>query len=218
MRDIAVYGAGAYGEEVYLLIEKINSYCSTEENKWNFIGFFDDNFTLFSGNNTYGEILGGIDALNEYQGPLSLVIGVANSSAIHAILDRITKEDIDFPNIIDPDTSFIDKRTFEIGQGNIIGEGCRFSPKVTIGDFNVIVNDSVFGHDAVVGSYNIFFPEVRLSGKTIVGDDNLLGMRSAVFQGVRIFDNVKLSAGSILSMNARSGATYIGNPAKRLKI
>lgn len=218
MRDIAVYGAGAYGEEVYLLIEKVNSYCSTEDQKWNFIGFFDDNYNLSSTENTYGNILGGIDALNNYQGPLSIVIGIASSTAIHAILGRITKLDVDFPNIIDPDTSFIDKNTFKIGVGNIIGEGCRFSPKVTLGDFNIIVNDSVFGHDAFVGSYNVFFPEVRLSGKTVVGDNNLFGMRTAVFQGVRIFDNVKLSAGSILSMNARSGFTYIGNPAKRLKI
>lgn len=216
--NIAVYGAGAYGEEVYLLIEKMNLFTKDSDEKWNFIGFFDDNPQKYNGANSYGTILGDIDVLNSYEGPLSLVIGIASSNAIHCILSKITKTDISFPNIIDPETGFLDRDSVCFGKGNIIGNGCRFSPKVKMGDFNIVVNDSVFGHDAVIGNYNILFPEVRLSGKTVVGNDNLFGMRTAVFQGIRVGDNIKLSAGSILSMNARSGYTYFGNPAKRLKL
>lgn len=214
MRNIAVFGAGAYGEEVYLLIEKINQVKPV----WNFIGFFDDNYTQYGGYNTYGKILGGIHELNALQGELDVVIAIANSFVIRNILDRVSKEDVNYPNIIDPDTGYLDKSSFSIGKGNVIGNGCRFSPKVSIGDFNIIVNDSVFGHDVRIGSYNVFFPETRLSGKVVVGDFCLFGMRTAVYQGIKIPNRVKLSAGSILSINAREGFTYIGNPAKRLII
>lgn len=215
-RDIAVFGAGAFGEEVYLLIEKINR--SQPTNRWRFVGFFDDAFEGSEGNNDYGPILGGISALNAYSRELDVAIGIASSSAIIRILDRIEMKNRHFPNIIDPDTSFIDRDSVVFGQGNIIGEGCRFSPKVTMGDFNIVVNDCVFGHDAQIGSYNVFFPEVRLSGKTVVGDNNLFGMRTAVYQGIKIENDIKLAAGSILCMNARSGYTYFGNPAKRMKV
>lgn len=214
MRKIAVYGAGAYGEEVYLLIRKLN----TIEKKWDFIGFFDDNYCIYNGKNYYGKVVGGMDELNKIEEDIDVALGVASPNAIKSILGRITKENITFPNIIDPETGYIDKESFHIGIGNVIGNGCRFSPKVTIGNYNVVVNDTIFGHDAIVGNYNVFFPETRLSGKVIVGDECIFGMRTAVFQGVKIADRVKLSAGSILSMNAREGNTYLGNPAKRLKL
>lgn len=218
-RKIAVFGAGAYGEEVYLLIQKMNeSRLSSRDILWDFVGFFDDNPQNFSGANSYGVVLGDMDALNAFDGELDLAIGIGSSTAIHNILNRITKKDVRYPNIIDPDTGYLDEDSFTIGKGNIIGNGCRFSPKVSVGDFNIIVNDTVFGHDVKIGNYNVFFPEVRLSGKVTVGNDNLFGMRSAVFQGITIGDNVKLSAGSILSINARSGYTYFGNPAKKLQI
>ena len=215
-RDIAVFGAGAFGEEVYLLIEKINRSRTTDH--WRFIGFFDDAYEGTEGENDYGPILGGISALNAYPRELDVAIGIASSSAIKKILERIEMKGRYFPSIIDPDTSFIDHNSVVIGQGNIIGEGCRFSPKVEMGDFNIVVNDCVFGHDAHIGNYNVFFPEVRLSGKTTVGDNNLFGMRTAVYQGIKIENDIKLAAGSILCMNARSGYTYFGNPAKRMKM
>lgn len=215
--NIAIYGAGAFGEEVYLLIEKINRSLPVA-NRWTQVGFFDDDPSLAGKFNSYGPVLGGTDVLNAFKGPLSIAFGIGSSKAIRSILSRIVKENVQFPNIIDPDTSFLDQASVSFGQGNVVGEGCRFSPKAKIGNFNIIVNDCVFGHDAVVGDCNIFFPEVRLSGKSVVGNDCLFGMRSAVFQGMKVGDDVRLSAGSILSMNARPGCTYMGNPARIMKM
>lgn len=215
---IAVFGAGAFGEEVYLLVEKINRFLPAGKPRWEFVGFFDDNLSLAGSNNSYGPVLGGTDALNAFEGPLSVAFGIGSSAAIQSIVSRITKKDILYPNLIDPDTSFLDRDSVVFGQGNVVGEGCRFSPKSRMGNFNIVVNDCVFGHDSVVGDYNIFFPEVRVSGKAVVGNGCLMGMRSAVFQGIKVGDGVRLAAGSILSMNARPGCTYMGNPARMLKI
>lgn len=216
MKDIAIIGAGSYGQEIACLIEKINK--REAQPQWNFIGFFDDNSCLWNTSNNYGSVLGGMEALIKVTSPLSLVVAIANVFVLDRIVSSLSNLNFDFPNLIDPDTSFIDYDAFKIGKGNIIGEGCRFSPNVCLGNFNIIVNDSVFGHDVSVGSKNVFFPAVRLSGHVCVGNRNIFGVRSTVLQGFKIGSDVKLASGCILMNNARDGFTYRGNPARKYVI
>ena len=216
MKDIAIYGAGAYGQEIFCLIRKINARLDSPQ--WNFIGFFDDNDKIWNQKNRYGEILGGMGVLNAWSKPLDLVVAIANVSFLKNAVERISNSQIDFPNIIDPDTCFLDKETFEIGKGNVVGEISRFANNVKVGDFNIIVNDGVFGHDDVIGNFNVFYPDARLSGRVTCGDCNLFGVRSTVLQGLKIGNNVKLSAGSILMNNTQDGFVYRGNPARKFSL
>lgn len=218
MKDIAVYGAGSYGQEIACLIRKLNSVARTGDTIWNFVGFFDDDETLWDKETGYGKVIGGFDVLNSWTSSLSVAIAIANVSALHHILSRIQNPLICFPNIVDPETSFLDIASFSIGKGNIIGAGCRFSPKVSLGDFNIIVNDSVFGHDVSIGNFNIFFPEVRLSGCVSVGHDNMFGVRTVVLQGFKIGSGVKMASGSFLMNDAVDGYLYRGNPARKIKL
>jgi acetyltransferase-like isoleucine patch superfamily enzyme len=213
MNNIAVFGAGAYGQEIYCLIRKINQ-CS-EVPLWNFIGFFDDNDKLWNTTNHYGRILGGTDHLNNWTEPLDVAIAIANVAVLKKIVMQLDNPNLSYPNIIDPDTSYLDRDTVEMGKGNIVGEITRFAPNVRLGDFNIIVNDCVFGHDDIVGSFNVFFPDTRLSGHVTCGDANLFGVRSTVLQGLAVGNNVKLTAGSLLMNNAQDGFTYRGNPARK---
>lgn len=213
MKDIAIIGAGAYGQEIFCLIRKINE--RQVSPRWNFIGFFDDNKTLWSTSNHYGSIIGGIDSLNDWKENMDVVIAIANVSVLEKIVAKLDNERLDFPNIIDPDTHYLDKETVKMGKGNIVGEITRFAPNVTLGDFNIVVNDGVFGHDDVIGNYNVFFPDSRLSGHVTCGNGNMFGVRATVLQGIQIGNNVKLAAGSMLMNNALDGFTYRGNPARK---
>ncbi len=216
MRNIAVFGAGSYGEEIACLIRKINIRCNDKSEKWNFIGFFDDDSSLWGMDKGYGKVLGGMQMLNAWNEPLNIVIAVANVKILKIIIDKISNPLLEFPNLIDPDTSFLDYDSVSFGIGNIIGEGCRFAPKVHMGSFNIVVNDCIYGHDVIVGSYNVFYPAVRLSGHVSVGDENMFGVRTTVLQGFKVGNNVKLASGSLLMNNARDGYIYRGNPAKKI--
>ena len=216
MKDIAVFGAGAYGQEICCLIRKINS--RQKDPDWNFIGFFDDNENLWNTSNHYGKIIGGTDTINAWGTPLDVAIAIANVNVLKKVVENMTNPNLSFPNIIDPDTSFLDKETFHAGKGNIVGEVTRFATNVTLGNFNIIVNDGVFGHDDIIGDYNVFYPAVRFSGCVSCGDCNLLGVRSTVLQGLKIGSHVKLAAGSLLMNNAQDGFTYRGNPARKFNI
>lgn len=216
MNKIAIYGAGSYAQEIACLINKINAKRNKELGQWDFIGYFDDDMSLWNKELLYGRVLGGIESLNHYIGRLNVIIGIANVKIIKMIVSKIDNCNIEYPNIIDPDTSFTHKDSFKVGKGNVIGEGCRIGPNVNIGDYNIIVNDSIFGHDVIVGNFNVFFPAVRLSGKVKVESYNTFGVRTTILPGLNVASKNKFAPGCIMYSNAESGFMYSGNPARKI--
>lgn len=213
MKDIAIFGAGGFGREVACLIRRINEVCPT----WNFVGFFDDNETLWGTENEYGKILGGSKMLNAWTTPIDVAIAIGNPKAIEVICQKLLNENIDFPNIIDPTFEIIDKDNYRMGKGNIIQRHSSISINVSIGNFNVFNGSNAIGHDSVIGDYNVVMPAVRISGLVKVGNKNLLGVGSIIIQQMTIGDNVTLGAGSVLMTKAKKEGIYIGVPAKIFK-
>lgn len=212
MRDIAIFGAGGFGREVYCLLRMINEV----DSKWNFVGFFDDGKEKGS-SNEYGEILGGIKELNAWLKPLSIVIAIGSPNAVAKISSSINNENIDFPNIISPDTKFLDAARISLGKGNLICSNCLFSTNIQIGDFNVFNGFITVGHDAVIGNYNSIMPSVRISGEVKIGDGNYFGVGSIVLQQVRIGCNTVIGANSLIIRKTKNGNTYMGSPASIVK-
>lgn len=211
MKDIAIYGAGGFGREVACLINIENK----KKPEWNFIGFFDDDVELKGKSNEYGNILGNIDAVCNWDKPLCLLIAIGNGNTIRQVVNQITNPNISFPNFIHHAT-YSDEENMSIGKGNIV-TGAHFSCAVHIGDFNIINGGVVFGHDVKVGNFNSFMPDVRVSGNVIIGDCNFFGINSIILQGIDIKNDVRLGAGSVLMHKPKPGNLYIGNPAKVFK-
>lgn len=217
MKNIAIYGAGGFGREVACLVKCIND--AADEPTWNLVGFFDDNMEIRGKQiSHYGPCLGGLTELNSWSKPLSVVISVGNPNAIRVIVGKITNKNIDFPNVIAPDFKIVDPKTFHIGKGNIIQGGCSVSCDVTFGDFNIFNGSVVFGHNDIVGNYNAFMPGIRVSGEVEIGDCNFFGVASIILQQIKIGNNIRLGAGSVLITKPRDGKLYMGNPARRTEL
>ena len=214
MKDIAIYGAGGFGREIACLINLINK----ENPVWNLIGFFDDNSELKGTHNEYGKVLGGRDELNAWQTPLDVAIAIGNPTILKKVAEGITNPLIDFPNLIAPTTTFLDRDNVRIGKGNIICSNCLISCNVTIGDFNILNGFVPVGHDTEMGNYNVVMPSVNISGGVKMGDENFLGVPSVVLQYVKIGNQVKLGANSVLMRNAKDNLLYMGNPAVKMKL
>ena len=212
MKDIAIFGAGGFGREVYCLLRMIDE----ANSKWNFVGFFDDGKEKGS-SNEYGEILGGIKELNAWLNPLSIVIAIGSPKVVAKISTSINNENIDFPNIISPDTKFLDASHISLGKGNLICSNCLFSTNVQIGDFNIFNGFVAVGHDAVIGNYNSFMPSVRISGEVKIGDGNYFGVGSIVLQQIKIGCNTVIGANSLIIRKTKDGNTYMGSPASIVK-
>jgi len=215
INDIAIFGAGGFGREVACLLRQINEV----ERRWNLIGFFDDNKSLWGKKiSHFGDCLGGMNALNDYPDALAVVLAIGNPDVLKSLSEKIINKNITFPNIIHPSFRVNDPETFRIGHGNIIQSMCIVTCDVTIGDFNVMDGQDVLGHDVEIGRFNVLMPGVRISGGTKVEEQNVFGVGSIVLQGMKIGKNVRLAAGSVLMTRPRDGYLYLGNPARRTEL
>lgn len=209
MKNLVIYGAGGFGRETACLIRAINEL----QPQWNLLGFIDDG--LPEGTvNRYGKVLGNLDWLNNYELPLSVAMAIANPKILQSITTKFTNSNLVFPNIIAPAVGFYDKDSFQIGKGNIIFFGCRFSCDVAIGDFNLFNGFVALGHDVKLGNCNILNPSVRLSGEVVVGDGNFFGVQSIILQGNKIGNDTKIGVNSVIMRDTKDGYLYHGNPAK----
>jgi len=213
MKDIAIYGCGGFGREVACLIERINE----TEPQWNFIGFYDDGHE--KGFMTdMGPVIGNADDLNAVDKSLAIAIAIGSPKTVKAVREKIVNKNIEFPNIIAPDFGYAKEGTYKMGEGNIISGGCSMSVNTRIGNFNVLNGSIVMGHDAILGDYNSFMPATRISGNVVIGDCNFVGMMCGILQGVKIGNNTRIAAGSIVMRNTKDGYLYMGNPAKRIEL
>ena len=211
MKDIAIYGAGGLGREIACILKEINE----QESTWNLVGFFDDGMEKGS-SNEYGTILGGMSELNQWEGDLAVIIGIGNPKITHLLVNKITNEQISFPNIISPDVKFLDRDSLKIGKGNFINFKASVSCNVTIGNFNSIGAFTALGHDCKVGDFNTLMPSVQVCGFVEMGQQNFLGISSIVLQMNKIGNGITLGAGSILMKDAEDDRTYFGNPARSI--
>ena len=212
MKDIAIFGAGGFGREIACLINRINK---QEPERWNLIGFFDDDETIKDSWIEYGKVIGGMDVLNQWGKPLSLVIAIGNPQTLELIVGKIQNPNISYPNLVDPNVEFMDRDKVEMGEGNIICMRSTISTNVKFGSFNLLNVAVGVGHDASFGSFNVVMPNVNISGGVTIGDANLFGVKSTILQYLKIGDRIKIGACSLLMRNAKSDNLYFGIPAER---
>lgn len=208
MKDIAIFGAGGFGREVYWLIQKLNS----AQKQWNFIGFFDDDVTVGFGQSKIPfKYLGTTHELNNYSTQLSVVIALGNPTSIGKVTRKISNGNIDYPNIIAPDSVIYDDSRIT-GKGNIITSGCIITDNVSIGNFNVFNVKTSVGHDAEIGNCNVFNPNCAISGNVTIGDQNFFGLNSSIVQGKKVGSNNKIGASTLIIKNVNDNEFYFGVP------
>ncbi len=213
IKDIAIYGAGGFGREVACLIKRINS---ETKPTWNLVGFFDDGMEP-GATNEYGAVLGNIETLNSWEKPLAVVFAIGSPVVVARLVGMVSNPLVEFPNIIAPDTLFLDRDNVRLGRGNIFCSRCLVSCNVAIGDFNTFNGYITVGHDAVIGDFNSIMPAVKISGGVRIGCRNFLGVNSVILQYKTIGDDTTVGASSVVLRNTKDGNTYIGNPARKIE-
>ncbi len=208
MKKIVIYGAGGFGREVQWLIERINDKKPT----WEIIGYLDDGVKV--GTEVNGHVvLGGLDALKEYDESLSITCAVGSANTRKKIIDSINQlGNYQFPNLIEPSVYICD--SVLIGKGNIICAGNIFTVNINIKDFVIVNLSCTVGHDVEIDSFVTIYPGVNVSGCVNVGECVELGTGSKIIQGKRICTDVIVGAGAVVVNDINERGTYIGVPAK----
>lgn len=212
MKKIAIIGAGGFGQEVFCIWRDI---LNTEGTEYEFIGFFDDKQVE---KKVFGDVIGSIEDLNSIIHPLEVAIAIGTPKTLQMIRNKLTNNNLIFPNIIHPSCLFLDQETVTLGNGNIISLNVIISCNVKIGDFNVFNTRATLGHDDSIGSYNVLSPNTQISGNVEIGNCNFFGFNSGIIQGKKIGDNNVIGVGAIALRTIKDDGIYIGNPAVRFKL
>ena len=215
MYRIAIYGSGAFGQEVYLLINSINKAAAFPV--FEFIGFFDDTKEIGTVCK-YGKIIGGIADINQLENKLNIAIAVGSSTDLVNMKTHINNPNISFPNLLSPNNVYLDKESLTLGMGNIILSNSIISFDVKIGNFNIINTRVNFGHHVDIGDFNVLNPNVQLSGNAKIGNKNSLGLGCAFLPKKMIGDNNVVVPGSIITRNFKNNNFLSGNPAVNIKL
>lgn len=211
MNKIAIYGGGGFGREVKMLIDQINKH----ENKYEFIGYFDDGITKGTLVNGYS-ILGGINELNSFSDKLQLVVSIAEPKIKLRIIKSINNCNISFPILIHP-TCIIGDGNMRIGEGTIICASTIITVNVEIGNHVILNLACTVGHDTKIGSYSSFMPGVNISGEVEIEDQVYCGTGAKIINQLKIGQGTIVGAGALVHKDLPSNCTAVGSPAKPIK-
>lgn len=149
----------------------------------------------------------------------------------------LSKDFIDFPIIISPDSPFTRERLFKkyyeagfkfinvisnniglsksatIGNGLIIQDFVNISAEATIGNFVKLNTYCNIMHNVRIGDFTTVAPNAVVLGNVTIGNLCYIGSNSTILPNIEICDNVTIGAGAVVTKNINHPGKYIGIPA-----
>ena len=158
MRNIYIYDSGGVGREIILLINDINEM----KNRWNILGFIDDNKETHGKKIDGVKVLGGKEILNKSKEEVFVALGIAEPKIKEEIIKGVTNWNVKWATLVSP--TVYNGLNNEIGEGSIICNGCTLSVDVKIGRFVYVNFNCIIPHDVIIEDYSSLMNSVVLSG------------------------------------------------------
>ena len=210
-KDLVIIGAGGFGREASLLVEEINEKLAGEE-KWNLLGFVDEDMSKRGMDMRGYPVLGGWDALVGLNPQVMVICVVGDPQTKRKMVEIAGWQGRKFATLVHPSVELA--ADVKVGRGVLINKGCLLTTNITVGDHVSINPGCGIGHDAVIGSYSTLMWRVNISGTVKVGEGCLLGTGATVLQKLKIGENSTVGAGAVVTKDLLAGSRVVGVPAK----
>jgi sugar O-acyltransferase (sialic acid O-acetyltransferase NeuD family) len=210
LRELIVYGASGFGQQVMFWVEDAN----VADPRFEIAGFVDDDASAHGETRTGHLVLGGRDWLEERapSSPVAVVLGLATPDIKRRIVEGLAGLPLEFPTVVHP--SAVVSRHARVGAGATVGPANVISVNVDVGEFATINTACTLGHDARVGPYATVLPGVNVSGQVDVGEGASIGTGAAITQGVAIGAGTTVGAGATVIGDLPPGCVAVGTPAR----
>jgi len=213
LKNILIFGAGDQGKEVAYYLERINQ----EAQRYNILGFLDDNEEIHGKVIYNHKILGGLEWLDKKElTNVSCIIALGDPQTKQKIEKKLTNFNLQFESIIDP-SAIVDQKTLDLGKGAIIAPGVIILPDVKIGDHVLVNYNTVIGHDCKIGRFSTLAPNVTLAGKVSIQKGAYIGLGSNIIQGLSVGEWTIIGAGATVIRDLPPKVVAVGTPAKPVK-
>lgn len=212
MKNLIIIGASGYGREIYDMIERINE----KKDKYNVIGFIDDNEKIWGTEVNTVSVLGGMDYLkkNFNKKEVSAVLAIASADVKKKIALELD-EYVQWETLIDP-TALVSKYC-KIGDGSLIGAFTQVGPNSIVGKFCSILYACSIGHDAILEDYVSVMDYCDITGYDYLEEGVYLGSSVAILPGLKVCKESVLGGGTVVVKDILEKGTYVGVPARLIK-
>ncbi len=213
-RRLIIIGTSGLSREMAMVAECVN----TQSHRWELYGFVGDSLSEVGKDLGVGRILGDDDWLLSQNFEADLIIGVGYPKIRYKIIEKYLKQgnQFQYPNLIHPSAT-LDYRRIELGQGNVITAGCRFTCDIEVQNFNLFNLNTTVGHDVHIGSFNVINPGVNISGGVHIHDRVLAGTGCQILENITIGSDAVIGAGGVVRANVLDTQTVVGVPAKPIR-
>ncbi len=208
---IAIYGAGGFGREVFLLIHHLNEAGAN----WEMTGFYDDEIPPGTIINDY-KILGGTEALNTNSENISVVFAIGNPPIKKQLLSKLNNKLIRFPTLIHPSVKIRNEQHIEIGEGSIICEGNILTTNIRIGAHVILNLACTTGHDVLIEDFCSIMPGARISGEVKIRELVYIGTGATIINQIEIGNASIIGAGAVVIKDIPAHCTAVGVPARKI--
>ena len=201
MKKLAIIGAGGHGKVIADMAKK---------NGYERIAFLDDcNKDDFLG--CY-PIIGDTDiAVPE---DYDFFIAIGNAEIRRKMTGKFSDRNI--VTLIHPDAVIADG--VKLGRGTCIMAGAVINPGVVIGEGCIVNTSSSVDHDSVLGDYVHVSVGAHIAGTVCVGDGTWVGIGAVISNNISVCSNCMLGAGAVVVKDILTSGTYVGVPARLIKL
>ena len=208
MKKIIIVGAGGFGRELLWWIKDINK----SENKWEILGFIDDNPHALDGYDCDYSVIGSIKEWQPKEDE-EFALAFGSPELKRKIVDILKKKGAKFATIIHP-TAMLSEFA-NVGEGLVMFPYSKISCNTTVGDFVTLLSTPI-GHDTIIGDYTVISGGCNIVRNVKIGNNVFLAAGVCIAQDVTIGDDAYLGLGSVVLKDVPEGATVFGNPARIL--
>ena len=209
--DVVIYGTGGFAREVHQIVEDSNA----QEQRWNFLGWIDDDARSV-GREVHGmSVLGGADWLADHA-QVGVLVGVGATPSRWRIVRSIRERSANpFPTLVHP-LAWLGNR-IGLGEGTVVCAGSLLTTDLTVGSHTILNLDCTVGHDAVLGDFVTVAPSVNISGNVAIEIGCDLGTGATLIQGISIGHWTTVGAGAVVVRDLPANVTAVGVPAQAIK-
>ena len=204
MNNLVIVGASGHGKVIADIAEKVG---------YTDIVFLDDNPKVESCGNY--KVVGGCKSAQSYKNA-DFIVAIGNSKIRRKIQSELIEMGLNIVSLVHP--SAVIASNVKIGVGTVVMAGAVINPCSVIGQGAIINTCASVDHDCRIGDYVHVSVGAHVAGMVIIGDNTWVGAGATVSNNIEITNECMIGAGAVVIADITEHGTYVGVPAKKLKV
>lgn len=204
-KKLILIGASGHGKVVADIAIK---------NGYDILGFLDDNLNV---KDVMGfPVLGRVADAELYIGKAEMCVTIGNALVRSRIMTELLQKGADFPVLVHPNA--VIGLNVELGSGTVVMAGAVVNPSVSVGRGCIINTCASVDHDCVLEDYAHVSVGAHVAGTVHVGMNTWIGAGATVRNNVNICGDCMIGAGAVVVKSVEVRGTYVGVPAKMVRL